>query len=48
MKILFVQQDVNLWGAPRSLLTLIQYLRDHGHEGMILLHRECPVASEVR
>jgi glycosyltransferase involved in cell wall biosynthesis len=48
MRILFVQQDVNLWGAPRSLLTLINYLKNRQHVCAVLLHSECPFGAEVR
>lgn len=47
MNIIFVQQDKDLWGAPRSLLALILYLREHGHKCKVLLHGDCPFRLEL-
>lgn len=47
MRIVFVQQDVGMWGASLSLLALIDQLRIKGHSCLVLLPRVCPLAKEL-
>lgn len=37
MKILFVAHERNMGGASKSLVTLVQELKEHGHEVMVVL-----------
>jgi len=45
MRILFVHQDHCLYGASRSLLGLIEQLRQKGHASQVLLPRDGPICE---
>lgn len=47
MKILYLQHEEKLWGTARSLLALIDELRQQDHECYVLLHKDGPMQKEL-
>ena len=47
MKILYLQHEEKLWGTSRSLLALIDEIRQQGHECYVLLRKDGPIREEL-